>query len=248
MSNLIESQKQTSFIIDCKQVSKSFGTVKALDGFTANLSNGIWGLIGPNGAGKTTLIKILTGLLQKSSGEITILGYNFPKDELLIKNQLGFFFTNQSFPKSYSGSDYLKYIASCYQIPEELSIKLIQYIAQKLEFETYLERNIANLSSGTKQKIAIAQALVSIPKIAIMDEPFANIDPHIKIYAANLLKEFHEEFNCNFLISSHNLEDLSSFCTQFIFINNGKQLWLGNKDQIPDKDLVTFYMHLYNKG
>lgn len=234
-------------LVKIEKLNKKFGRIQALNNFSIKINTGIYGLIGPNGAGKTTIINILIGLLRKDSGDIKIFESSLNNNELMIKNQIGICFTNQNFPHDYLAREYLDYIGSCYKISRNIRSILINYIAKKLEFENALNREIVHLSAGTKQKVGIAQSLICLPTLAILDEPFANLDPHIKIYATNLFKEFHETFNVNFLISSHNLEDLSSFCTNYIFINNGELLWSGASDEITNSDLVAFYMNLLKK-
>ena len=166
---------------------------------------------------------------------------------VLYKNQIGICFTNQNFSLDYLAGEYLDFLGSCYKIDRNVKGILIKYIAKKLEFENALNCEIVHLSAGTKQKVGIAQSLICLPILAILDEPFANLDHHIKIYAANLFREFYESFNVNFLISSHNLEDLSTFCTDYFFINDGKLLWSGASDDITNSDLVSFYMNLLKK-
>lgn len=246
--NSVNNFDKNKEIFDLQNISKEYGSVKALDNFTTSISPGIWGLIGPNGAGKTTLIKILVGLIKRSKGKVNIFGYDFDTNEIAIKKGIGVCFTNQSFPYDYSAFDYLKYVSRSYGNSKAISEKLIYYIANKLEFKDALFRSIYFFSSGMKQKIAIAQSLVCLPKVAILDEPFANLDPHIKIYAGELFKEFHDTFDTNFLISSHNLEDLFNVCSNYLFINRGKLIWTGTKNDIPDSDLVGFYMKFFEKN
>lgn len=238
----MNKNNSNNILISTKNLSKTFGKTNALTDITMNLGPGIWGLIGPNGAGKTTLINILLGLYRKSSGSYKIFGLDPSKNQIEIKSQIGFSFTLQNFPGDMNYYQYLSYIADSYMISKKSSNAMIDYLTNKLDLQNASTKNIQDYSTGMKQKLSIAQCLLALPRLAILDEPFANLDPDIKVYARELFIEFNTKFKVNFLISSHELQDLQTFCSHIIFIDHGRLIWKGSRDEIPNNDLVSFYM------
>jgi ABC-type multidrug transport system ATPase subunit len=235
-------------IINTDNLCKNYGSTKALVNLSFSLKPGIWGIMGPNGAGKTTLLNLLWSIIHPSSGRLIVLGQDPSNDNLLLKQKIGVCFTSQSFPSGYVCKEYLRTVSEAYGISATRISPLIQYLLTKLEAQPILEREIRNLSSGMKQKLAIVQCLIGLPEIAIMDEPFANLDPLAKVRLKNIIGEFNKIIGTNFLVSSHSLEDLGGFCTGYLFLDQGSLLWKGTPDEIPEKDLVRFYIELITKN
>jgi len=234
-------------IIYAEKLSKQYGDIKALANVTFSLKKGIWGLIGPNGAGKSTLLNLIWGIIHASSGDLSVLNRDPKKDEPQLKKDIGVCFTSQKFPYGYICKDYLYTVSKAYGISSVSIDQLIRFFFEKLELEPILDREIYSLSSGMKQKLAIIQCLIGFPSLAVMDEPFANLDPIAKINVRELILEYHQTIGTNFLISSHSLEDLGNICTGYLFINQGTLLWKGTCDEIPQNDLTEFYLTTIRK-
>ncbi|MHA2246165.1 MAG: ABC transporter ATP-binding protein [Candidatus Hodarchaeales archaeon] len=236
-------EKNTPLVVAI-DLSKNYAAVKALSEVTFSLDSGIWGLIGPNGVGKTTLLNLIWGIIHPSSGSLSVLGFDPTQDDIRLKKQLGVCFTSQGFSYGYSCKDYLRMVASAYDIPSTSINSLVFCLLEALELDSATNRDTRELSSGMKQKLAIAQCLIGLPHLAILDEPFANLDPYAKVYVRDLFLQFHNTFETNFLISSHSLEDLSAFCTNYLFIDRGNILWKGSSKEVPKDDLLDFYMRI----
>ncbi|PWI46260.1 hypothetical protein CEE45_17755 [Candidatus Heimdallarchaeota archaeon B3_Heim] len=236
-----------SEIICAYKLSKKYRDINALVDVSFTLKKGIWGIIGPNGAGKTTLLNLIWGIIHPSSGDLSVLDHDPKKDDLQLKVDIGVCFTSQKFPYGYVCKDYLTTVSKAYGVSFKSSIPLILSLLKKLELKSILEREINSLSSGMKQKLAIIQCLIGYPSLAVMDEPFANLDPLAKISVRELILEFYQNSGTSFLISSHSLEDLRNFCTGYLFINQGRLLWKGTHDEIPQNDLVEFYLEYVKK-
>ncbi|MFW9856915.1 MAG: ABC transporter ATP-binding protein [Candidatus Thorarchaeota archaeon] len=235
-------------IINTESLCKNYGSTKALVNVSFALKPGIWGIIGPNGAGKTTLLNLLWNIIRPSSGRLNVLGQDPSTENLKLKQKIGVCFTSQRFPSGYVSKEYLRTVSEAYGISATRINPLIQYLLLKLEAELILEREIRYLSSGMKQKLAIVQCLMGLPEIAIMDEPFANLDPLAKVRLKDIVVEYHNILGTSFLVSSHSLEDLGGFCTGYLFIHHGRLLWKGTPDEVPEKDLVRFYIELITKN
>lgn len=235
--------KNTPLVVT-ENLSKNYTAVKALSEVTFSLDPGIWGLIGPNGAGKTTLLNLIWGIIRPSSGSLSVMSIDPTQDDLRLKKQLGVCFTSQEFSYGYSCKDYLRMVTRAYDVPPVFINPLVLHLLNKLELDSAMDREARKLSSGMKQKLAIAQCLIGLPRLAILDEPFANLDPYAKVYVRELLMQFHNTFGTNFLISSHSLEDLAVFCTGYLFIDKGKVVWKGSSKEVPKDDLLDFYLKI----
>ena len=234
-------------IIYAEKLSKQYGDIKALANVTFSLKKGIWGLIGPNGAGKSTLLNLIWGIIHASSGNLSVLNRDPKRDEIQLKKNIGVCFTSQKFPYGYICKDYLYTVSKAYGISSASIDQLIRFFLEKLELGSILEREINGFSSGMKQKLAVIQCLIGFPSLAVMDEPFANLDPLAKINVRELIREYYQTIGTNFLISSHSLEDLGNICTGYLFINQGRLLWKGSCDEIPHNDLTEFYLTTIKK-
>ncbi|MFX0063786.1 MAG: ABC transporter ATP-binding protein [Candidatus Hermodarchaeota archaeon] len=240
------SEKSMQILV-AEKLTKTYGDVQALVNVTVSLDPGIWGIIGPNGAGKTTLLNLVWGLQYPTSGSLTVLGIQPTQDDFNLKKQLGVSFTAQHLPFGYTCYEYLLLVAEAYGYSPQAIKPLVYRLMNTLELDSALNRNVTDLSSGMKQKVTIIQSLLGLPHLAILDEPFANLDPHIKLYVRNLFVQFYQELGTNFLISSHSLDDLASFCTHYLFIDKGQVVWNGLSTAIPKNEMLDFYMKITGK-
>ena len=206
-------------VLEVKNICKSFGNKKVLNDVSFSVNDGeILGFIGPNGAGKTTTIKIILGLQSLDSGEVIINGYNVATDFSKAIEKVGAIVEN---PDSYmylSGRKNLELITNMYDnIPKERIDEVVKLVG----LENRINDKVSKYSLGMRQRLGIAIALLNKPNLLILDEPTNGLDPEGIKELRDLLKNLAKKEKTSILISSHNLSELESFCTDICIIQNG---------------------------
>ena len=234
-------------MISIKNVSKSYVKgKKAVDGLDLEIKNGeIFGFLGPNGAGKSTTIKMITGILEPTEGEIKIDDYDIKKDPELAKQEYGYVPDNpEIFPKL-KGIEYLNFLADIYKV--ENREEKIMNLVKRFGLEEYLNSQMDTYSHGTKQKIILVGALLHDPKNWILDEPMTGLDPK----AAHELKELmieHAKKGNTVFFSTHVLEVAEKLCDRVGIINNGKLIFVGSYEEVAkNESLEDLFLELTEK-
>ena len=208
----------TNTILKCENLNKSFGKKKRLKDVSFTIKKGdILGFIGPNGSGKTTTIKLILGLNNIDSGNVTINGFDIKKDfESAIKG-VGAIVENPDMYMYLSGYENLKLVANMYNV----SSSKIDEVVKLVKLEERIKDKVSKYSLGMRQRLGIAQALINSPNLLILDEPTNGLDPEGIKELRDLLKNLAKKENIAVLISSHNLAELDSFCNKVCIIQNG---------------------------
>lgn len=239
-------------LITVKSVSKQYSSGKwGVKGLTFDLTSGIHGLVGPNGAGKTTTIKLLLGLLQPTSAkQLLVLGEKPTLENISLRKKIGFAHANQQFPRGYTGEEYLDFVMTLYEVPEEERDDRKSKFLSFFELEDSATRQIKGYSSGMKQKLALIQAFINPrARFIMLDEPTSNLDPVTRIKLVELVKSASKEQDISFLISSHSLLELEQTCTDYLLIHEGSVMWQGTRDELNGQALNDFYLtKLKEKG
>lgn len=203
-----------------QNISKNYGKKRALNGVSFEMENGVYGLLGPNGAGKSTLIRILAGVMEASSGEITVNGKNRKSCDREYRSKLGYLPQSLNFYPEFSGLDYLRYVAALKGCEGKAAENKIKGLAEQVGLSKDLHRKCVNYSGGMKRRLGIAQALLNDPEILILDEPTAGLDPHERIKFRNLISIFSRDRTV--LLSTHIVSDIDSIAKQTVMIKDGK--------------------------
>lgn len=224
-----------SEIISVSNLKKYFDEVKAVNGISFNVYRGeVFGLLGPNGAGKTTTIKLLLGLLEPLEGEIKVMGMNPERDEVKIKNRVGYVSEEPLIFKSLTPKDLFNFIASIRQLDEqEASIKVKEYL-ESLEATEYYNQLIATLSHGNKQKIQIIASILHEPDLLILDEPLSGLDAK-SVRVVKEILNLHTERGGSVVFSTHIMELAEELCDRIAIINKGKIVGLGTIDELKQQ-------------
>lgn len=219
---IIERNNQMSeYILETKNLVKNFGNFTAIDNVNLKVKKqSIYGLIGDNGAGKSTIMRMISGLSNKSSGNIELFGNNVKKNSSYF-SKVGNLIETPALYMQLTAYDNLKLKCLSYDIENEMYIKEILKI---VGLENCYNKQVKSFSLGMKQRLGIAMALIGSPEIIILDEPINGLDPQGIVDIRNMLKEINKKYGITIIISSHILEELSKIATDFGVISKGKLL------------------------
>ena len=208
-------------LIEVKNLTKYYGNLKALDEVSFSIETGeIVGLLGPNGAGKTTLMKSLTGYIVPDFGSVAIDDINVIKTPLPAQQMIGYLPENAPLYPDLSVQSQLKMIADLRGIPVKSQSELISAAVAKTGISTELTRPIRELSKGYRQRVGIAQSILHLPRVLILDEPTAGLDPTQVIEIRKLIKEL--TITSTILLSTHILSEVEAICDRVIVLVNGQ--------------------------
>jgi ABC-type multidrug transport system ATPase subunit len=212
-------------LIEAKGVTKSYGNVVALRDVSFKFSKGVCGVVGPNGAGKTTLIKILVGLLKPDAGRVEVEGLQpFRQRESILKG-MGIMHQNDVFPAWATGKQYLRFAASLKGIRARK--QAIDEAAELARIEFALDRVISGYSGGMTKRLSLAVALLGLPKLILMDEPTADLDPISRAAFLEDISRLEKDNDVSFMISTHLLPDLEKVCSDLLVLREGRMLGYG---------------------
>jgi ABC-2 type transport system ATP-binding protein len=200
------------------------GDVTALDGLTVRFAPGVTGLIGANGAGKSTLIKILLGLLEPTRGVATVLGLDCVKDGMRIRQLVGYMPEHDCLPPDVAASEFVTHMGRMSGLPaapaRERAAEALRHVG--LYEERY--RLIGTYSTGMKQRVKLAQALVGDPRVLLLDEPTNGLDPAGRNAMLELIEKIGEEFGISMVVASHLLGEIERICDHLVAIEAGRLL------------------------
>ncbi len=208
-------------ILSVRNLTKSYGDYLAVDHISFDIPEGeVLGLLGPNGAGKSTTIQMLLGLTTPDGGEIEYFGKDFFTHKEYCLSRINFASTYSELNMRMTVRQNLRIYAGLYNIPHaDARIKELMTI---LEIEECLPKQFWHLSSGQKTRVILAKALINHPKMLLMDEPTASLDPDIVFKIIQLIKELQEKEKITILFTSHNMEEVTRLCDNVAFLVKGK--------------------------
>jgi ABC-2 type transport system ATP-binding protein len=228
----------SALAIDVQGLTKRFGRKIAVDGIDIAVPEGqVWGFLGPNGSGKTTTIRMLCGLLKPDAGSGTCLGYDVVRDTENIKRAVGYMTQRFSFWEDLSIRENLEFVARIYQVPERN--QKVDATLARLGLQDRQDQLAGELSGGWKQRLALAACMLHEPRLLLLDEPTAGVDPLAR-------REFWEEIHhlsqrgLTVLVSTHYMDEAER-CDRVVFINLGRVVARGTvQDVIQQAGLITF--------
>ncbi len=211
-------------IIATRGLGKQFPGVLALDGLTIDIEPGVVGLVGANGAGKSTLIKILLGLLPPTSGTATVLGLDTVRESMKIRELVGYMPEHDCLPPDVSATEFIVHVARVSGLPanaaRERAADTLRHVG--LYEERY--RPIGGYSTGMRQRVKLAQALVHDPRLVFLDEPTNGLDPAGRDEMLALIRRIGEQFGISVLVTSHLLGELERVAGHLVIIDGGRLL------------------------
>lgn len=211
-------------MIEIKNVSKLFGEFCAVDDLSFSIRPGeVVGFLGPNGAGKSTTMKMLTGFLPLTSGQITIDGLDVVEQPLAIKQKLGYLPEGAPAYGDMTPAQFLDFIAEVRGFSGEQKRQRIAKVVKDVELGAVLDKPIENLSKGFKRRVGLAQAIIHDPKVLVLDEPTDGLDPNQKHQVRQLISNISNDRIV--IVSTHILEEVTAVCNRAIIIANGKKIF-----------------------
>jgi len=206
--------------IQVKEVSKFYGKQKALDALSFEISDAeVVGFLGPNGAGKSTMMKIITGFLPQSSGDVFVNGLNVMTHSLEIRKQIGYLPEHNPLYLDLYVKEYLEYVAGIYKLGKNKK-KRVDEMIELTGLGLEQKKKIGALSKGYRQRVGLAQALIHDPKVLILDEPTTGLDPNQLVEVRQLIQNIGKEKTV--MLSTHIMQEVEAICERVLIINKGK--------------------------
>jgi len=206
--------------IQVKEVSKLYGKQKALDALSFEISDAeVVGFLGPNGAGKSTMMKIITGFLPQSSGEVFVNGLNVMENSLEVRKQIGYLPEHNPLYLDMYVKEYLEYVAGIYKLGRNKK-KRVDEMIELTGLGLEQKKKISALSKGYRQRVGLAQALIHDPKVLILDEPTTGLDPNQLVEVRKLIQNIGREKTV--MLSTHIMQEVEAICQRVLIINKGK--------------------------
>ena len=207
-------------LIEVKNIKKNYGKKEAVKGISFNVEeNEILGLLGPNGSGKTTTIGMLLGLLKPTSGLILINNLRLEENRIEILEMINFISPYIELPKKLTVRQNLYVYSKLYKVK---NIKeRIEYLSEKLRIGELLDSITGELSSGQKNRVSLAKALINEPKVLLLDEPTASLDPEVGDFVRTFLEDYKKEKKISILLASHNMNEVTRLCKSILMMKDG---------------------------
>ena len=219
-------------MIRTRELRKEYGDFVAVHGSTFSVDRGeVFGIIGPNGAGKTTTLKMLAGLLEPTSGDVSVAGFDTTETEM--RERLGFLPEESPLYEEMTPISYLQFFADLYDVPGDVAQERATDTLDELDLE-HRDRKLGDMSKGMKRKVAIARSLINDPDVLIYDEPASGLDPLTTNYVVDFTAQLADEGK-TIIFSAHNLFHVESICDRVAIMNEGRIVTRGDLERLRDE-------------
>lgn len=221
-------------LVELKNIKKNYGSKEAVKDLSFQIKeNEVLGLLGPNGCGKTTTIGMMLGLLKPTSGEILIDNKKIEENRIETLKKINFISPYIELPKKLTVKQNLIVYGKLYNI-KNLN-NSIDYLVEKLRLEELLNKITGELSSGQKNRVSLAKALINSPKVLLLDEPTASLDPEVGDYIRTFLENYKKERNISILLASHNMSEVKRLCKFVLMMKDGVIIDKGSPSELIEK-------------
>jgi ABC-2 type transport system ATP-binding protein len=221
-------------IIEIKELKKIYNKTIAVDNLNFKIQKGqIIGLLGPNGCGKSTTIGMMLGLIKPTSGSVIIKNKNIENNRTNLLEKMNFISPYVELPKKLTVEENLKVYARLYDV-KNLKEKIYN-LMEKLNLIEFKSRKTGELSSGQKNRVSLAKALINDPEILLLDEPTASLDPDVSDYIRSFIEDFTSNKGSTILLASHNMNEVERLCHEVMMMKNGKIIDKGTSNDLINK-------------
>ena len=221
-------------LVEVKNLKKNYGSKEAVKGISFKIKdNEILGLLGPNGSGKTTTIRMMLSLIKPSKGEIIIDGKKIEENRIEILKKINFISPYIELPKKLSVRQNLIVYGKLYSVSDIK--RRIEYLSEKLRLGDLLNKITGELSSGQKNRVSLAKALINEPKVLLLDEPTASLDPEIGDFVRTFLENYKKEKKISILLASHNMNEVTRLCKSTLMMKDGIIIDSGSPEELINK-------------
>lgn len=212
------------------RLTKHYNSKIAVDCVSTTMTPGVYGLLGANGAGKTTLMRMLCGILEPTSGDITYNQRNIYDMGSAYRNLLGYLPQEFGYYPNYTAEEFLLYISALKGIPRHIALKRSKSLLETVSLSNVANKKIKTFSGGMKQRLGIAQALLNNPKILVLDEPTAGLDPKERVRLRNILSDFASDKIV--LLSTHIVSDIEAIADKVFLMKKGSFVLQGSIEEL----------------
>ncbi len=219
-------------MIETAALTKRYGSIVALDGLDISIPQAAVGLLGANGAGKSTLIKLLLGLIQPTSGSATMLGMNATRDAAHVRERVGYMPESDCLPADVTAADFVAHMAEMSGLPQRAARQRANDVLYQVGLDEERYRLIRGFSTGMKQRVKLAQAIVHDPQLVFLDEPTNGMDPQGRGEMLRLIQRIHGSLGITVIVSSHLLEDIERVCDHVVMLDRGRMVAAGRIDTL----------------
>ncbi|MBD3192007.1 MAG: ATP-binding cassette domain-containing protein [Candidatus Heimdallarchaeota archaeon] len=216
--------------VKLENVSRDFGNIRAVNNLTLEIFEGeIFGLVGPNGAGKTTTIRMILGMLPPTEGTVEVLGYPIPKEQRKILHTIGYLAQQRALYESLTAQENIEFFAGIKGMAKKAIKEKTKELISILDLEEFANIQVAKLSGGTQQRVALATACVNSPRLLILDEATIGIDPILRYEIWDYLRTFNQEVKGAIIITTHILEE-AEYADRVCFLRDAEKIALDTPD------------------
>ncbi len=223
-------------MIEVKNLTKKFGDFVAVNDISFDVAEGeILALLGPNGAGKTTTIKMLTTLLEPTSGEVTINGFHLKNQQSDVRLSFGIVFQDPSLDDDLTAYENMDFHAALYHVPKSERASRIEELMKLVELWDRKKELVKNFSGGMKRRLEIARSLIHTPKIIFLDEPTVGLDPQTRNHMWSYVQDLSKKKGVTVLLTTHYMEEAEKMASRVVIVDHGKIIDSGTSEELKKK-------------
>ena len=226
--------------LNVENLTKRYTNKTAVENISFSLTPGVNGLLGANGAGKTTLMRMLCGVIKPTSGSIRLDGFDVSERE--YRNLLGYLPQDFGYYPDFTGMDFMQYVAALKGLDPTIARQRSAELLEQMNLTDAKDRKIRTYSGGMKRRLGIAQVLLNRPKLIVLDEPTAGLDPKERVRFRHIIEQLGKESIV--LLSTHIVSDVEKAADRILVMKDGRKIYDGAEAEIGT-DLETFYLELF---